>query len=236
MKSWKTIKRYRKMFLRFVHDLRTGERFRFSRSFDKQPSSFAHSIRISQEIKKNETYDNKLFNFSLASQKINSHIIHPNETFSFWNAVGNPNRKFQKGRTIQNGQIVEEAGGGLCQVSGILYHLSLLADLQILERYNHSADIYTEESRFCPLGTDATVVYGYKDLRIRNSSPFPIQFQLTIEGNMLNLALYSPEKIEEQLLEFKIECKNQQKIVTIYNTAKEIVNHSIYNVIPELIS
>ena len=34
-----------------------------------------HSLYISQEIIKNETFESKVFNFNLASEKINEHII-----------------------------------------------------------------------------------------------------------------------------------------------------------------
>jgi hypothetical protein len=51
-----------------------------------------------------------------------------------------------------------------------VYHIGIIAGLDIIERYNHSVDIYTDDTRFAPLGTDATVVYGYKDLRIRNNT------------------------------------------------------------------
>jgi len=58
-------------------------------------------------------------------------------------------------------------GGGLCQLSGIIYHAVLEAGLEILERHPHSLDIYTATTRYTPLGSDAAVVYGHKDLRFK---------------------------------------------------------------------
>ncbi len=86
-------------------------------------------------------------------------------------------------RNLVNGKIQFTYGGGICQVAGILYHLALMAGLDILERHSHSLDIYTEVERFTPLGADATVVYGYKDLRIRNNTGHPICFEIYITGN-----------------------------------------------------
>ncbi|MFM1916189.1 MAG: hypothetical protein RLZZ531_1858 [Bacteroidota bacterium] len=235
MNYWKKIKLYRKVILRFLSDLISGELFRFTR---KSTASIPlnHSLSISQVIVKNETFESKVFNFNLASKKINEHILMPNEIFSFWHVIGNPQKQFQKGRTIQNGKIIEEVGGGLCQVSGIVYHMSLIAGLKILERVNHSVDIYTEASRFCPLGTDATIVYGYKDLRIQNSFAFPMKFHLEVMNGILKLSLLSADKLAENKLEFTVEVSDNAKHVQVYNSSKELISTSTYKIIPELIS
>lgn len=235
MNYWKKIKLYRKVILRFLSDLISGELRRFTR---KSTGSIPlnHSLSISQVIVKNETFESKLFNFNLASDKINEHMIMPNEIFSFWHVIGNPEKQFQNGRTIQNGKIIEEVGGGLCQVSGIVYHMSLIAGLKILERVNHSVDIYTEASRFCPLGTDATIVYGYKDLRIQNSFAFPIKFRLEVLNGILKISLLSAEKLAENKLEFTIEVSEHAKNVQVFNSSNELISTSTYKIIPELIS
>jgi len=235
MKIWKTIKRNRKILIRFTKDLWNKDYFRFSK---KSTDSFHWKYRIElvQEIKKNETYNSKIHNFSKASKLITQHIIMPGELFSFWRSIGNPNKQFQKGRTIQNGKIIEEAGGGLCQVSGIMYHLSLISGLTILERFNHSVDIYTEESRFCPLGTDAAIVYGYKDLRIANPHSFPIQFKLGVHGNLLKIELCSIEPIEKKALHFTITEMEGSKKVTILDANEVQVSSSNYQVMDELVS
>lgn len=235
MNYWKKIKLYRKVILRFLSDLISGELRRFTRkSTGLIPLN--HSLSISQVIVKNETFESKVFNFNLASDKINEHMIMPNEIFSFWHVIGNPEKQFQKGRTIQNGKIIEEVGGGLCQVSGIVYHMSLIAGLKILERVNHSVDIYTETSRFCPLGTDATIVYGYKDLRIQNSFAFPIKFRLEVLNGILKISLLSTEKLAENKLEFAIEVGEHAKNVQVFNSSNELISTSTYKIIPELVS
>jgi vancomycin resistance protein VanW len=235
MNCWKKIKLYRKVILRFLADLTSREVFRFT---GKSTGSIHlnHSMYISQEIIKNETFESKVFNFNLASEKINEHIIMPNEIFSFWHIIGNPEKQFQKGRTIQNGKIIEEVGGGLCQVSGIIYHMSLIGGLKVIERYNHSVDIYTEASRFCPLGTDATIVYGYKDLRIQNSYDFPMKFRLEVMNGILKISLLSAEKLEENKLAFTIEVGENAKKVQVFNSSNELISTSNYKIIPELIS
>ena len=173
---------------------------------NKSEINFPFSIKTSQEIKNGTFLDNKIHNLKLASNLINQIVIHPNEVFSFWKIIKNPSEKngFKKGRNIVNQKVSEEIGGGLCQLSGIIYHTSLKANLEIIERHNHSVDIYSESDRFTPLGADATVVFGYKDLRIRNNLAFPIQFEIKIRDQKIVCLLKSTEKIEEHLIKFTI--------------------------------
>ena len=56
-------------------------------------------------------------------------------------------------------------------------------------------DIYTEETRFTPLGSDATVAFGYKDLRVKNNFDFPVKFSIKIDGNKINIQLLSKEPL-----------------------------------------
>ncbi len=72
-------------------------------------------------------------------------------------------------------------GGGLCQLSSLVYHLGLLGGLSVLERHPRSLDIYREEERFTPLGADATVVWRFKDLRLHNPHPFPVALGFRVE-------------------------------------------------------
>ena len=151
----------------------------------------------------------------------------PGKILSFWHLVGNPSKQFRKSRTIRNGAVTEEAGGGLCQASGIIYLASLLTNLQIIERHNHSIDLYTDETRFAPLGSDATVVYGYKDLRIQNNYHFPIKFELCVFDNKLRLTLLSTEKIDKNPIEFKIRYFADKKTVETISLAG-VLNISTY--------
>lgn len=166
--------------------------------------TFSNSISTTQEIKQGAFFENKVHNIKTASFKVESIIINPNQVFSFWKIVGSPSKKngFKKGRNIIKGEVSEEIGGGLCQLSSIIYITALKANLEILERHNHSVDIYKEEERFTPLGSDATVVYGYKDLRIKNNYDFPIQFCFSYIENKIICNLESLERIDESELDF----------------------------------
>lgn len=166
-------------------------------SFAKRTTSkktYPHSISITQELKPNEAKEK---NIKIAIQKINQVEINTNEVFSFWKTIGEPSKKkgFVESRSLVNGKISKSIGGGLCQVSGLIYFISLKSGLEIIERHNHSMDIYTEETRFTPLGSDATVAFGYKDVRVKNNFDFPVKFSIQIKGNKINIQLLSKEPL-----------------------------------------
>jgi len=231
MKYWILFKMHVKLLTRLVKDMCTLDYFKFVKNSNKK-IKFNYHLSISQEVKVNETFESKIHNFKIASEKINIYTILPGQIFSFWKIVGNPNKQFKKGRVIKNGMIHEDVGGGLCQLSGIIYYISLIAGLRILERHNHSVDIYNDETRFCPLGTDATLVYGYKDLRIANPYSFPIKFELIVLEKSIEVKLMSTEKIEKKTLEFKNIETDQFKIVSITTDSKNIVSQSKYKKTP----
>jgi vancomycin resistance protein VanW len=189
---------------------------------------FSNLISTVQEIKHGPFFDNKVHNIKTASHKVETILIKPEEIFSFWKIVGSPSKKnnFRKGRNIIKGKVSEEIGGGLCQLSSIIYITALKANLKIEERHNHSIDIYKEAERFTPLGSDATVVHGYKDLRIKNSFDFPIRFSFSFIENQIICNLESLEKIPENKLDFIRNYKaNLIEVSTTINS-----NHQCYSI------
>lgn len=135
--------------------------------------------------------DNKLHNLGIAAARLETVVVHPGEVFSFWQAVGRPSARagYREGRTITGAAVGTSVGGGLCQLSGMAYLLALQAGLKILERHPHSRDLYTDSTRFAPLGADATVVYGYKDLRFQNTGMAPIRLRCTLGATVVQMDL-----------------------------------------------
>lgn len=179
-----------------------------------------HSVVLTQPFMPSATLQPKIHNLREAASRINSVVIHPGEIFSFWHTVGNPNNptRFAEGRSIRAGKTTTDLGGGLCQASGIIHHAALLAGLTVLERHNHSIDLYTDATRFAPLGTDATVFFGFKDLRILNNTPTPINFHLTIEEHQITLTLKSALPITPHELHTSIIYTPEGKEVSLSTT------------------
>ena len=74
----------------------------------------------------------------------------------------------------------------------------------------------------------ATVVFGYKDLRIRNNFTFPIKFKIEVVENQIKVDLLSTQKIEEIKLFFETEFNDEYIIVKVLNENKELMNSSKY--------
>lgn len=172
-----------------------------------EQSCFQEQFKIQQIIPRNSYFDDRKKNLAITIDRLQNIAIAPNQIFSFWHLVGQPTveKSYRNGRAIINNQLQANIGGGICQLTGLLNILILKAGLIPLERHPHSVDIYTEETRFAPLGSDATVVYAYKDFRLKNTLSIPLCFRFQLLDNQIIALLCSPEKIEEFEIQFKIK-------------------------------
>ncbi len=110
---------------------------------------------------------NRLSNIKLALELINGTSLEPGETFSFNDVVGErtTERGFKSATAYSGGSVVNEVGGGICQVSTTLFNAAVKADLEIVERHNHSMTV-----SYVDKGKDAAVDWGNKDLKFTNTS------------------------------------------------------------------
>ena len=221
-----------KINLRKLKDFKSGDYKRFSKSKSFK-SDFDFKLELVQEIKQTNSFENKLTNIQLGVDALNGIIIHPKEIFSFWQLVPLPIAKngFKSSRNLISGVLKEDFGGGLCQLSSIIYHQALISGMKIVERFNHSVDIYEEKDRFTPLGSDSTIVYGYKDLRFQNTFDFPIQINFEIKENQLICSFMSSMKINRQNIDFeRIDDSNFIKVLTynLNDSKRKLIAESFY--------
>ena len=110
---------------------------------------------------------NRLSNIKLALSSINGYCLEPGETFSFNEAVGQRTtaRGYKKATAYSSGEVTEQVGGGICQVSTTLFNAVVKADLKVKERHNHSLTV-----SYVDLGKDAAVNWGSQDFRFENTS------------------------------------------------------------------
>lgn len=215
--------------MRLTGDTFAGRRF-VSPSLKTQPEMPVRIV-MSHPFKPSETLDNKKHNLRQAAERINCITLLPGQMFSFWRAVGNPNdrSRFREGRSIHGDRTSYDLGGGLCQASGLIHHVALLARLEVIERHNHSIDLYTDETRFAPLGTDATVFYGYKDLRLRNNLDSPLRFRMTVHDDRLELALLTEARVAADELRTVTDLHpDGSKEVTVFSSSGRPLSHSLY--------
>ena len=73
------------------------------------------------------------------------------------------------------GRIGSDVGGGLCQLSNLIFWMTLHTPLTVVERYRHSHDVFPDANRTQPFGSGATCAYPHRDLMIRNDTDQPFQ-------------------------------------------------------------
>ncbi|MES2436896.1 MAG: VanW family protein [Patescibacteria group bacterium] len=141
-----------------------------------------------------ELQKQKITNLKLAAEKLNGLIIEPGATFSFWNTLGNPSLKngYVEGMLLSEGKVVRGVGGGLCQMSNLLFWMFLHAPVEIVERFHHSRDSFPDSGRTLPFGSGATVFYNLIDLKIKNTSDQPIQLKIWLTDTQLKGQILAP--------------------------------------------
>lgn len=206
---------------RTLGDLRTGVRWKLvTRSERARPETHTWPayVTVSQPLGHSEHVEEKKHNLALALRELRDVLVGPEEVFSFWHLVGQPtkHRGFVPGRNLVGGRLEVSIGGGLCQLSGVLYLLALRAGLRVQERHAHSVDLYTEQTRFAPLGSDATVAYGYKDLRFHNDLPHPIALRFELGEDRLTGSVCAPVPMKPCTVEFAVEEETDCRRVTTW--------------------
>jgi len=184
---------------------------------------FQPRIIVTQRIPPNAHSAGKIVNLRIAAEHISRAVILPDKIFSFWTSVGPPTEKngFVLGRSIIDDVLSQEVGGGLCQISGLIYEVGLRAGMIIRERHPHTLDLYTEETRFTPLGLDATVAYGFKDVRLQNCLGQPVRFSFVIEDTSITAQLEAAEPLPAW--DVVIDCRpsGDSKIVRVSRTGPD---------------
>ncbi|WP_047811357.1 VanW family protein [Desulfosporosinus acididurans] len=116
--------------------------------------------------------ENKVVNLKLATTKLHGLILKPGETFSLWRLVGKPTKRkgYKEGMVLSNGTFQAGIGGGLCQLSNLIYWMTLHTSLTVTERWRHTHDVFPDVNRTQPFASGATIVYNYVDLQVRNNT------------------------------------------------------------------
>lgn len=123
-------------------------------------------------ITKTTENENRNINIDLMCKAVDGLKIEQGQTLSINDLVGERTEQkgFKNAPAIMDGtKLVDDMGGGICQLSGTLYNAALKANMEIVERVHH-----TWPSTYLPIGLDATLNWDDKDLKIKNNSEWPI--------------------------------------------------------------
>ena len=131
-------------------------------------------------------------NINLATEAINNHVVFPGESFSFNEVVGERTVEtgYKRAPVIVKGEIAEDIGGGICQVSSTLFNAVNLRGIQIVERYSHSREV-----PYVPPGKDATVSWWGPDFVFKNNYKEPILIRAIAQNGKLEIHIYSSSEI-----------------------------------------
>ena len=75
---------------------------------------------------------------------------------------------------------VARLDGGLCQLSNLIFWMTLHTPLEVKERHRHGYDVFPDSNRTQPFGSGATCFYPYGDLMIYNPTDRPFQLCLRV--------------------------------------------------------
>lgn len=131
--------------------------------------------------------ENKVYNLKLATDPIQRLIIKPGEVYSFWKSIryAEKNEKYKDGLVLQDGKLITESGGGLCQLSNLLYWMFLHSPLDTLERHPHRIKMFPPADPNELHGVDATISEGWLDLKVKNNTRNTYQMVFEFEKNYL---------------------------------------------------
>lgn len=150
---------------------------------------FTHRTPLFRKLKAVDMWlqHNKITNLRIALSRLDGLVIRPGETFSYWKSIGKPTKRkgYVPGMVLFYGKFGSGTGGGLCQLSNLIYWITLHTPLTVVERHRHGYDVFPDARRTQPFGSGATCYYNYIDLRIKNETAQSFQLHLTITDSHL---------------------------------------------------
>lgn len=151
----------------------------------------------------NITQTNRNKNIQIASGKINGTLLLPGNEFSTHETIGpvETENGYVDAPIIVGGKLEPGVGGGVCQIATTLYNAVLVAELEVVERRNHSLPV-----AYVEMGRDATISGEAIDFQFKNNMEFPIYIESYVIDNWVYMDIYGKEtRITERKIDFETE-------------------------------
>ena len=144
--------------------------------------------------------DDRKFNIKKALAQFDGLVLGPGEVLSFNEITGRRTEEngYKGAKIIVNGDFVDGMGGGVCQASTTLYNACLKANVEVIEAHPHSLQVSYIAPSF-----DAMVNYGSSDLKLKNSTNFPLIFATCCTENRCEVFIYGENN------DYKIERRSE---------------------------
>ena len=129
-------------------------------------------------------------NVQRAASLVNGHLLFPGEMISVYNCIApiEVSNGYEMAHAYVGTEVVDSAGGGVCQVATTLYNAALRAEIEIAQRDCHSLRV-----SYVPISADAAIAGGVLDLKLRNNLDAPIYIEALYDGANLSFNIYGEE-------------------------------------------
>lgn len=133
---------------------------------------------------------NRNVNLGIAVDKLNGLILQPGESLSYNALLGRRTEEagFKPAPAYSGTNLVNTPGGGICQVSSTLYLAAMYAELTATERISHGF-----KPSYMAAGTDATVSWPSPDLKLMNSSDYPVKIKADLTDTKVQIRIMGTE-------------------------------------------
>lgn len=133
-------------------------------------------------------------NINLACTGLNGYIVKPGQEFSFNHVLGErtEERGYDYAPAYLEGQVIEELGGGICQVSTTLYNAVFAAGLTTTFRKSH-----TYVPSYITPGLDATVSFYGPDYRFINNSNYTVGIKAQYSKQKVKIDIFAVPLLKE---------------------------------------
>ena len=158
-------------------------------------------------------------NIWVAVAVLNGKILKPGATFSLNETLGERTHEhgYLTANVIAGGKLTPGIGGGVSQVTGVLFNAVLLSGLPVVEYGSHSHPV-----AYLPVGRDATLAWNHIDLKFKNNTQAPVYIAAKAAGNKVGVTLYGA-RVSGQKIGLSVSSKklNERHITaTLYRVTK----------------
>lgn len=159
---------------------------------------------------------NRKFNIKKGAEMMNGTVMHPGDVFSCNDKLGVRNTKngWKNAGAYVQGNVDEQPGGGVCQLSSTLYNAVVLGDLEIVSRKNHSMPVsYVDKGRDATINSVGNII----DFKFKNNTNSDLIVICYVNGNNVTFDLYGVSFKNDEYDEIKITTEkiSTQKIEEI---------------------
>lgn len=132
---------------------------------------------------------NRSTNIRVAASHLDGMVLLPGQSVSVSGSIlpRTEANGYLSANAYLNGKIVQQTGGGICQVSSTVYNAARNSGMAVLERHPHSMPVH-----YLPLGMDAAISSGSKDLIFQNPYAVPVVLRTFIENKHLTVDILVP--------------------------------------------